>query len=662
MARCCFAGVALLLQALGASAIERLVLSHTGNTSILASGQTLVPLELSSAALTDLLTKPQDLSPVTLDSYVTGGEWTLSNWSKPLSEMLSGTSATDQTVQVDVQLFDAMDVAVSRLLVQADSTPLDSVDLSLVFGADALADLSGLVQVHVDGMRTTFQDQWLPAGVDLNQLILDKATVDTLELGATVTIQQVVIRNSNLSFPTAVLGLTPAVTTLILEYNTISGPIELTVDEFVQLSNITDFRATGNEVDATASGSSSCVKEETFGELSICIVNDDDTAATSVQSGSADSSGSNAQATGSLETQSASSSNSSHGTVSMTAIVLACACTVILVVVLSFFRKFKRKASKFVDERLTFTNREDDLLGGRRSEGRTTEDHRRETEPEHRPSGNERILADMDLGKDQVILHKKLGIQGLWLGEYQDTKVVALKFLPRELAMDIEGLNAVRLSYAPLRHDNIVTFLGSSWTDREEVLIVVEHMAKGSLKTVLADETIDLPWHQRLQLSKDICLGLNFIRSIQGSFLSQNLTTRSVLVDAQLTCKLDIFDYALSLREDLVPVRSFGNGDIANRAPELLKGEEITAAAEVYALGVIFCEISSRSKLYGQVAEERGQTMADIFIATEVVAQRLKPSPAEDAPANFQEWTLRCLAYKPSERPTICEVLSMISK
>ncbi|KAK1932471.1 Dual specificity protein kinase shkA [Phytophthora citrophthora] len=661
MTRRCFVCIALLLQALGASAIERLVLSHTGNTSVLSSGQTLVPLELSSAALTDLLTKPQDLSPVTLDSYVTGGEWTLNNWSKPLSEMLSGTSATDQTVQVDLQLFDAMDVAVSQLLVQADSTSLDSVDLSLVFGADALADLSGLVQVHVDGMKTSFQDQWLPAGVDLNQLIFDKATVDTLELGKTVTIQQVVIRNSNLSFPTAVLGLTPAVTTLILEHNTISGPIELTADEFAQLSNITDFRATGNGVDASASGSSSCVKEETFGELSICIVNDD-TSATSVQSGSTDSSSSNAQATGSLETQSASSSNSSHGALSITAIVLACACTVIIVVVLSIFRKFKRKASKFVDERLTFTNREDDLLGGRRSEGRTTEDRRSETESELRPSGNERILADMDLGKDQVIMHKKLGIQGLWLGEYQDTKVVALKFLPRELTMDIEGLNAVRLSYAPLRHDNIVTFLGSSWTDREEVLIVVEHMAKGSLKAVLADEKVELPWSQRLQMSKEVCLGLDFIRSIQGSFLSQNLTTRSVLVDAQLTCKLDIFDYALSLRKDLVPVRSFGNGDIANRAPELLKGEEITAAAEIYALGVIFCEISSRSKLYEQVAEERGQTMADIFIATEVVAQRLKPSPAEDAPANFREWTLRCLAYEPSERPTISEVLSMISK
>ncbi|EGZ26046.1 hypothetical protein PHYSODRAFT_285140 [Phytophthora sojae] len=268
----------------------------------------------------------------------------------------------------------------------------------------------------------------------------------------------------------------------------------------------------------------------------------------------------------------------------------------------------------------------------------------------------------MDLGKDVVVLHKKLGVQGLWLGEYKDAKVVALKFLPRELEMTLPDLNAIRLSYLPLRHDNIVHFLGSSWTDREEVLIVVEHMSNGSLRSVLADEKVDLVWPQRLQIAKDITSALSFIRSLRGVKLSRNLTAKSVLLDAQFTCKLDIFDYASSLRTDLVPVRSYGHGDIATRAPELLKGEEITAAAEVYALGAIFCEISSRTKLFEHVSEERGPTMADIFIATEVVAQRLKPTPAEDAPAAFRELALRCLDYDPSKRPNVGEILSVLSK
>ncbi|KAE9255950.1 hypothetical protein PF004_g344 [Phytophthora fragariae] len=619
----------LLLQSLVAAASERFVLSRAGNASAQPLGETLVPLQLSAAALTAQLATSQDLTPVALDSRVAGGEWTLSNWSKPLAEIRAQTSGTDQTVLVDVQLSDApLDVDVSQLLLQADATPLeDAVQLTLSFGKDALTGLADLAQVHVDGMRATFEDAWLPTDVDLNQLIFDEATVDKLHLESTVTIQQVVVRKSNLSFPTAVLGLDTAVATLILEYNTIAGPIELTENEFTQLSNISDFRTTGNVVDASSSGSSSCLKEETVGELTFCIVDDVH------------------------RTQSTNSSNAS-GVLSTTAIVLACACTVVLVVVVSFFRRFKKKASKFVDERLTFSNHEDGLLTGRGSD----------TGSEPVQTTEAKILADMDLGRDQVALHKKLGVQGLWLGEYKDLKVVALKFVPRELNMKLPDLNAIRLSYVPLRHDNIVRFLGSSWTDREEVLLVVEHMPNGSLGSVLADEKVQLAWPQRLQMARDISSALNFIRSIQGIKLSRNLTAKSVLLDAQFTCKLDIFDYALSLRTDLVPVRSYGYGDIATRAPELLKGEEITAAAEVYALGAIFCEISSRSKLFEYVSEERGPTMADIFIATEVVAQRLKPTPASDAPVEFRELTLRCLDYDPSKRPNISEILSMLSK
>ncbi|CAI5726636.1 unnamed protein product [Peronospora destructor] len=632
----------LLPQTLRASDTKRFVLSWTGRSNIISSCQTLVPLELSSAAMTDLLPASQNsLAPVELDTYVNGVEWTLNQWSLPVSKMLTQSSGTDQSVVMDVQLGDAMNVTILQLVVQADNEPND-VDVSLVFGNNALSGLKELVQVHVVNITTTLENKWLPEGVKLNRLIFDEATVENLELETSVTIQHVVIRHCNLSFPTAVLELDTAVKSLILEHNTIAGPIVLTKNEYAQLLNISDFKATANTIDPLGSGSTSCVKEETIGGLTICIVED-------VQS--TGSSLSNGNATGSLETESV-NTTSTRAASSVTAMMLVSACALALVVVLSFFHRFKRKTSKFFDERLTFSHREDGLLIGGEVE----------TGSQLAATGDAKILADMDLGKDQVTLHKKLGVQSMWLGVYKQTNVVALKFVPRELHMSIKELNAVRMSYVPFRHDNIVRFLGSSWTDREEVLIVVEHMSMGSLRSVLADEKIDLSWPKRLQMSKDICSGLNFVRSIQGIKLSRNLTANSVLLDAQFICKLDIFDYASSLRTELVPARSFGNGDIASRAPELLKGDKITAAAEVYALGVIFCEISSRSKLFQCVSEESGPTMADIFIATEVIARRLEPLPAGDAPADFQELALRCLRYEPSERPKLSEIFSMILK
>lgn len=634
----------LVLGAPSALAGRSLVLSRAGNTTVASTGETLVPVALSSASF-GLLDGSQPLAPVYFESYVADAEWTLNNWSAPISELLGGN---EQDVQVELQFEDALDVTVTKLLLQSDEQ-----DVTLVFGEDALAGLSALSQVHVNGLAATFDDEtWLPQSTDLNQLIFDDAEVDTFAVESSVTIQQVVIRRSNVTFPSAVLGLDTAITTLILEYNTIAGPIELTEDEFTHLANISDLRATGNTIDSSASGSSVCIKEEAVGELSICIVLDTESQGTSLNTQASGSSESTSQ-DGTVATKSTSDTGT-RGTLSTIAIVLGCAATVVLAVVASFFRRFKKKANKFVEERLTFTNHEDVLLTGRASETEAT--GRRSS------SSDAKLLADMDLGKDQVKVHKKLGVQGLWLGEYNDTKVVALRFAPRELNLSMNAFNAIRLSYTPLKHDNIVHFVGSSWNDREEVLLAVEHMTKGSLRSVLADEQTELLWPQRIQMSHDISSGLNFLRSLPSVKLSRNLTAKSVLVNDQLTCKLDIFDYASSLRTDLEPVRSYGHGDIASRAPELLKGEDVTPAAEVYALGVIFCEISSRHKLFEHVSEERGPTLADIFIATEVVAQRLKPSPAEDTPAPFRELTLRCLAYEPSNRPKVDEVLKALSK
>ncbi|RLN66940.1 hypothetical protein BBJ28_00004630 [Nothophytophthora sp. Chile5] len=572
----------LLFQA--ASASQRFVLQRSSAAATSSSGETVLGVEIasSSTAGSSVVSATEGMDAISFDTYVTGAEWVLQNWSSPLETLGAALQSTsDQTVELDVQFPDSVGADVTILMFELDTTW--TFDLALVFGSDALAGLPALSQV-------------------------------------------------------------------ILEHNTIAGPIELSEDEYTLLQNISVV-STGNTVENSLSNSSSssCVKEETIGELEICIVSSLQNYGTSADTGSASST----QSKGTVEPESSSSADSSSA-MSSAMIVLVCTCVVVLVVGAAFFRRFKRKASKFVEDRLTFTNQEDGLLSvtGRGSEA--------ETEPAL--VGDAKLLAEMDLGKDQVTVQKKLGVQGLWLGEYHNDKVVVLKLVPRTLHLSLKEVDAIRLSYVPLQHTNVVHFLGSSFTEREEVLVVVEHMARGSLRSVLADERTELAWPQRLQMSQEICSGLAFLRSIRGVEVSRNLTAKSVLVDGDLTCKLDIFDYASSLRTDLAPIRSYGQGDIVARAPELLTGGELTPAAEVYALGVILCEISSRSTLFEHLAAERGPTLADIFIATEVVAQRLKPTPAEDAPAAFRELALRCLAYEPSNRPTASEVVELLSK
>ena len=153
----------LLLQPLPASAIQHFILSNIGVTPPTSLNRTLVPLRLSSATLSDSVKPSLDFPPVTLDSYIVANEWILNNWSLPLAE---------KSVMVDVQLTEWMDVDVSKLLIQAADKKVlkKELELSIVFGNGALRGLKGLVQIHVGGMKTTFESGWLPEGTHLNQL------------------------------------------------------------------------------------------------------------------------------------------------------------------------------------------------------------------------------------------------------------------------------------------------------------------------------------------------------------------------------------------------------------------------------------------------------------------------------------------------------------
>lgn len=269
-------------------------------------------------------------------------------------------------------------------------------------------------------------------------------------------------------------------------------------------------------------------------------------------------------------------------------------------------------------------------------------------------------VADLDLGREVIHLGKKLGIHGLRKGEYKDKPVVALRVSLRALHISMREVNKLIASYIPFRHRNIVDLIGTSMTALEDLLIVVEYMGKGSLRSVLRNPKIDLTWQDRLRMSTDVCTAIDFIHSTRPNLVSKNLTSKSILCNNELVCKLDIFDYGRKVRDHIVPVLNFGQCEIATRAPEVLAGGAVTRAAEVYALGVVFCEISLRQMPFEDIINDMGPTLGDLYIAREVSAQRLQLKPAEDAPSEFQELATRCLSFDPTGRPTVSDILKLL--
>lgn len=348
-------------------------------------------------------------------------------------------------------------------------------------------------------------------------------------------------------------------------------------------------------------------------------------------------------------------------------IVILSVCGVAIVAIGSIiYRKRQRNSAFSGDTRSSFYENSDVLLSPSRLEAAaaaaaaaTTAAVVKDDPPvvHTQSSVNSVGVAELDLGREVIHLGKKLGVHGLRKGEYRDAPVVALRVSLRSLHISMREVNRIVSSYVPFRHRNIVELIGTSMTALEDLLIVVEYMGKGSLRSVLRNPKIELPWHDRVRMSADIVRAIEFLHSTRPTLVSKNLTSKSVLCSNDLVCKLDIFDYGRKVRDHAVPVLNFGQCEIATRAPEVLAGGPVTRAAEVYALGVIFCEISLRQMPFEAIITDRGATLGDLFIAREVMAQRLQLAPSEDAPAEYQSLASQCLSFDPARRPTVTEIM-----
>jgi serine/threonine protein kinase len=287
-------------------------------------------------------------------------------------------------------------------------------------------------------------------------------------------------------------------------------------------------------------------------------------------------------------------------------------------------------------------------------------------------------LSDVDLGRHAVRGEMRLGTNKLWRADYRGETVAAMQVNVESLRERDRDIEAVVASCVALRHPNVVEFLGTSMGTGEEMWLVAEYMTRGSLCSIMATSKLtDLTWETLHRLSLQLATALAFVQSMRDAMTSPRLPTlssRSVLFDDELNCKLDVFEFAQSVRDDAQPVLSYGQGEIPYRAPELLRhalhsptatslqplSMADVATAEVFALGAVLCELSLQSPLYSDITDTRGLAIGEIFIARQVAEGRLRPAPAADVPVDMARLLDACLAYEPAERPTIEQIVRQL--
>ncbi|XP_059364853.1 dual specificity testis-specific protein kinase 2-like isoform X2 [Carassius carassius] len=205
-----------------------------------------------------------------------------------------------------------------------------------------------------------------------------------------------------------------------------------------------------------------------------------------------------------------------------------------------------------------------------------------------------------------------------------------------------------------LRHPNILRFVGVC-VHEGHLHALTEYINGGNLEQLLSSDVF-LSWSVRINLSLDIARGLQYLHS-KGIF-HRDLTSKNCLVRWENgNCSAVVGDFGLA--EKIPDHRSAEKPKLAVvgspywMAPEVLRGEHYNEKVDVFAYGIILCEIIGRIQADPDFLPRTEDFGLDVEAFRQMVG---------DCPPHFFKVTVICCSMIPDSRPSFTEVVAELCK
>ena len=246
-------------------------------------------------------------------------------------------------------------------------------------------------------------------------------------------------------------------------------------------------------------------------------------------------------------------------------------------------------------------------------------------------------LVGQQIGAYEIV--RELGWGGMgavYLATRADGKFaqrVALKLLKREL-----NTNQIRRHFeqereilASLEHPNIARLLDAGVTDDKIPFLVMEFVDGVPIDEFCLENNLNLT--ERLELFCKICQAVSFAH--RNLIVHRDLKPSNILVAADGAPKL--LDFGISKivsatgeNSRAATITKLGVMTPGYAAPEQLRGETVTTAADIYSLGVILYELLTAHRPF-EVAEPDFKKIYQAVVETE-------PAPPSQAISDFGLW------------------------
>ncbi|XP_027178637.1 cysteine-rich receptor-like protein kinase 2 [Coffea eugenioides] len=267
----------------------------------------------------------------------------------------------------------------------------------------------------------------------------------------------------------------------------------------------------------------------------------------------------------------------------------------------------------------------------------------------------------------------KLGEGGfgeVYKGALKNGTIVAVKKLNITSGRAKANFESEAKLISNVHHRNLIRLLGCA-SKGPELLLVHEYMANGSLDRYLyGDKKGYLNWKQRFDIIFGTARGLAYLHDqYHVSIIHRDIKPSNILLDDDFQPKICDFGLARLMPEDRSHLSTKFAGTLGYTAPEYAIHGHLSEKVDTYSFGVVVLEIISGRRSSDMTIEpvseyllEQAWKLYENDMHLKLVDATLDPNDyrTEDM-KKILEIALICTQSQPSDRPTMSEVVVMLS-
>lgn len=159
---------------------------------------------------------------------------------------------------------------------------------------------------------------------------------------------------------------------------------------------------------------------------------------------------------------------------------------------------------------------------------------------------------------------------------------------------------------AGIDHPNIIKVLDFG-KHKDSLYISFSYFKSQNLRQIIKDNKTD--GEQKLYILKQLIGGLAAVHT--AGIIHRDLKPENILIGPDLDVKIADFGLALAPNENVVTQKSSIVGTPGYMSPEQVRGEKLTAATDLFALGIIILELYDKKNPF--IAEDLNSTLNKIL-------------------------------------------------